>query len=70
MLSQLEILLKGKKTYLVVIAAVILGILEGYDILEVSTPMWVVIGALGAGSIRSAVNTIEKAIEDLRKKGK
>ena len=68
MMSQIEALLKGKKTYGVVIIAIVLGVLEGYDVIEISAPMWIVLSAAGLGFLRSSVNTIEKTIEKLRNK--
>lgn len=61
--------LKGKRTYTLVAAAIILGVLEGFDIFEIPTPWWIVITAAGFGFMRAPINRIEKLIEELRKKG-
>ena len=57
----------GKKTYFVVAAMVLLGVLQGFEIYEISTAGWVVLGAFGLGFLRSGVNKISKTIKENRK---
>jgi hypothetical protein len=61
-------LFKGKKTYIVAIAIVVLGVLEGFDVFEVPYTWWLVLTGAGLGFMRKPVNTIEKSIEEIRKK--
>ena len=52
----------GKKTYLVVGAALILGTLQGTDIHKVSEGEWIVLGFFGLGTMRVAVAKLAKLI--------
>ena len=56
-------LLKGKKTHLIASLAVILGILQGFDVFTVPVEAWPVIGALGLSTLRAGV---EKNAEQVR----
>ena len=68
MISTITGKLKGKKTYIIIGISIILGIIEGFDIYEIPATGWIVLTAMGFGFMRSAVNTIEKLVEEMRKK--
>lgn len=56
LLAKIEAFLDGKKTYIVAITAGVLGLLQA---MGHPTPEWiyVILGALGLGAVRSAVGT-------------
>ena len=56
-------LLKGKKTYLIAIAVVALGTLQGLDIFVLPEYAWPIIAALGLGSLRAGVNKVSDAVK-------
>lgn len=53
--------LSGKKTYL---TAILFAVLAGLQFYGIHTPDWIytILGAFGLGSLRSAVNKIEKNV--------
>lgn len=55
--------LKGKKTYIIAIAIVVLGILQGYGIFAVPEWVWPIIGGLGLGTLRAGVNKIAETVK-------
>ena len=59
--------INGKKTYIVVVAAVVLGSLAGLDIFVAPEWLWTVLAALGLGSLRSAAKKIEDGIKSAKK---
>jgi len=60
-------ILKGKKTHVIAVVALILGILQGFDIFTVEAEWWPVIGALGLSSLRAGVKS---TAEQIRKETK
>lgn len=62
--------MKGKRTYIVAIAMLILGALQGLDIFIM--PEWGcgILGAVGLGALRAGVNTVaEKVAEQAKANG-
>ena len=59
--------LKGKKTYIVSGAMIVLGILQGFEVFEISEAGWIVIGAFGFGFLRAGVNQIGTTIKETQK---
>ena len=59
MLGKIEAFLNGRKTYLVAIIGGILGLLQA---IGHPTPdyVYIILGALGLGAVRSAIGTTEK----------
>lgn len=57
-------LLKGKKTHVVAVLAIVLGILQGFDVFTVPAEAWPIIGALGLSSLRAGVKS---SAEQIRK---
>ena len=55
--------LRGKKTYLVAAAIVVLGFLQGMDVFVVPGWAWPIIGAIGLGTLRAGVNKVSDAIK-------
>lgn len=55
-------------TYVTVAVVLIFGILEGFDIFEMPNKWNVYLTVAGLGFLRRAINSIEKIIEDLRRK--
>ena len=51
--------LDGYKTYIITIAAAVLGILEVAEVWAMPTAGWIVLSALGLGSIRSAMKKMK-----------
>ena len=56
-------LLKGKKTYIVAIAILILGGLQGLGVFVVPEWAWPILGALGLTTIRAGVNKVAEEIK-------
>jgi len=56
-------LLKGKKTYVVGFLAIVLGILQGFDIWSVPAEYWPIIGALGLGALKAGTERNAKEIK-------
>ena len=54
---------KGKKTYLIAAAAVILGFLQGMDIFTVPDAVWPVLGGLGLTTLRSGVTKVADSVK-------
>ena len=59
---------KGYKTYATVLVIIVFGILAGFDIYELPTAWWIVLTAAGFGFMRSGIKSVEKFIEEVRKK--
>lgn len=59
--------LSGKKTYIVVIVTLALGTAKGFDILIIPEFVWIILGALGLGAIRSAAKKIEEGIKEIKR---
>ena len=55
--------LKGKKSYIIAIAMVGLGLAQGLDIFIVPEWMWGIIGALGLGALRAGVTKVADEIK-------
>ena len=56
MLSKIESLLDGKKTYIIAILAGVGTVLTGFGI-HIPDYVWMGLGALGLGAVRSAIGT-------------
>ena len=56
-------LLKGRKTHLIAIVGLILGILQGFDIFTVPAEAWPILGALGLSTLRAGVQSTVAEIE-------
>jgi hypothetical protein len=56
--------LKGKKTYIVVTGAIILGVLQGLGIFTLPPEGWTIIVALGGGAMAAKANRIAEAIKN------
>jgi len=56
-------LIKGKKTYIVAIVTVTLGLLQGLDIFVMPEWAWPVIAAAGLATLRSGVNKVSDAVK-------
>lgn len=56
-------LIKGKKTYIVAVAVVTLGLLQGLDIFIMPDWSWPVIAACGLATLRSGVNKVADTIK-------
>ena len=65
--SNLKNWLKGKKTYIITGAMILLGILQGFDVFEISEAGWIVLGAFGFGFLRAGVNKIGQTIKEQNK---
>ena len=59
--------LQGKKTYIVSGVMIVLGILQGFEVFEISEAGWIVIGAFGFGFLRAGVNKISKTVKETQK---
>lgn len=55
--------LKGKKTYLVAIAIVVLGFLQGFNIFIVPEWAWPIVAAVGLATLRDGVNKVAKVVK-------
>jgi len=55
--------LKGKKSYIIALAMVVLGFLQGTDILIVPEWVWGILAALGLATLRAGVTKIGDAIK-------
>ena len=56
--------IKGKRTYIVAIAMLILGALQGLDIFIMPEWGWGILGAVGLGALRAGVNAVAKKVEE------
>jgi len=54
--------LKGKKSYIIAIAIMVLGFLQGFGIFIVPEWTWAVLAALGLAFIRAGVNKVADTI--------
>jgi hypothetical protein len=59
--------IKGKRTYIVAIAMLILGALQGLDIFIMPEWGWGILGAVGLGALRAGVDTVAKKVEEQAK---
>ena len=59
--------IKGKRTYIVAIAMLILGALQGLDIFIMPEWGWGILGAVGLGALRAGVNAVAKKVEEQAK---
>ena len=55
--------LKGKKTYIIAIAIVVLGTLQGLGIFVVPEIAWTILGALGLAFVGAGVNKVSDAVK-------
>jgi len=65
-MDELVKIFKGKKTYIVVILALVLAALEGLGIFTVPEWAWPALGAAGLGSVRLGVSSMSKEVEKLK----
>jgi hypothetical protein len=56
--------LKGKKTYLIAIAVVVLGALQGLEVFIVPEWAWPILGAVGLGTLRAGVDKVDKVVKE------
>lgn len=63
-------LLQGRKTYLVAIVAVVLGLLQAFEIYTVPGWAWPFVGAAGLGALRLGVKATAEMVEEVKKKTK
>lgn len=62
--------IKGKRTYIVAIAMLVLGALQGLDVFIMPEWGWGILGAVGLGALRAGVNTVaEKVAEQVKTDG-
>ena len=59
--------LKGKKTYAIAAAVLILGALQGLDLFTMPNELWPIIGACGLASLRAGVDKTAKAVREATK---
>ncbi|MHC4676284.1 MAG: hypothetical protein ACYTBZ_27650 [Planctomycetota bacterium] len=57
-MEQILKLAKGKKTYIIAIAAAVLGTLQGLEVFVMPTWAWPIIAAAGFGALRAGVNKV------------
>ena len=62
-MNELIEFLKGKKTYIIAIAIVVLGFLQGMEVFIVPEWAWGILGALGLASLRAGVNKVADTIK-------
>jgi len=55
--------LKGKKSYILAVAVVVLGLLQGLGIFVMPEWSWAVLAALGLAAIRAGVNKVADTIK-------
>ncbi len=55
--------LKGKKTYIIVIAVIVLGVLQGLGIFTAPEAIWPILVAIGGGTMAAKVNRIAEAFK-------
>ena len=67
-MNLLQNLGKGNRTYVIVAAVMILGILEGLGYFVVPGWVWIVLGGSGLGFLRSGVKSVAKEIEIIKEK--
>lgn len=63
-LNDLKEFLKGKKTYIVAIAIVVLGALQGLDVFVLPEWAWPIVAALGLTTLRAGVNKVSDTIKE------
>ena len=56
-------LVKGKKTYIVAIAIVVLGLLQGLDIFIMPDWSWPILAAVGLSTLRSGINKVADEVK-------
>ena len=61
---------KGKKTYIVLIAAFVIGVLEGLEVYAMPMKGWLFLSLIGAGTIKAYANRVEALIKEYLKKQK
>jgi hypothetical protein len=55
--------LKGKKTYIIAIAVVALGCLQGLEIFTLPEYAWPIIAALGLGTLKAGVDRVAGTVK-------
>ena len=59
-------LLKGKKTFIIIGIMVVLGSLQGLDIVTVPDQVYELLGLIGLGFFKAGVNRVSKEVKDLK----
>jgi len=67
LLTKINNWLQGKKTYIIV-GLVIVGVILTVIGIVIPPAIWIVLGALGLGAIRSAVEKISAVVKELLNK--
>lgn len=62
MLDRLDKLLQGKKTYVIMVVALIIAAVQIYGI-QIPEYVWAILAALGLGGVRSAINKVKSPNE-------
>jgi len=68
-MNQLIDILKGKKTYIIAIVAVVLGTLEGFGVFAIPDYIWPILGAAGLGTIRAGVTKVSGTVKGYKGEG-
>jgi len=59
-------LLKGKKTFIIIGIMVVLGSLQGLDIVTVPDQVYELLGLIGLGFFKAGVNRVSQEVKDLK----
>jgi hypothetical protein len=55
--------LKGKRTYILGVTVVLLGLLQGLDVFVVPEWIWGILGGMGLVTIRAGVNEVSDVVK-------
>ena len=55
--------LKGYRTYIIGAVAIILGVLQGFEVFIVPDAVWDILAGLGLVTLRLSVNSVAKAVK-------
>lgn len=69
-MDQILKLTKDKKTYLIVIAVVVLGALQGLEIFVMPEWAWPIIGAAGLGTLRAGIKKVADEVKSQKEQPK
>lgn len=62
-MDDLKTWLTGRKTYIIAVAMVFLGLLQGLEIFVLPEEVWYVIGGAGLASLRAGVNAVSESVK-------